>query len=334
MSIEKAIHSMFVCLSLIACGKASTTITSDDVKAIYTNIDGFKLTLNYADESLTKSITDGGELSFSLSGCEARTSQLLAIRFALGVPMAAIKLKSTSRLKDCTIKIDSLTVGGVRFDVAQKAMKSYVGEKSSVGLYISSANPSISYALIPSKKISFEADENLAKIGFTLVSQVNVGTNVVGEIPPLLTLADTEPLHFEGVDPSSGKGLFRVRFVCQDVSATSEQSSEIATTQKCEIPEVASQKLEDLDFLIAKRSLDGEVLLPDAAEEKFTLGAARVKKAKLPLAQGSQFIEVSSLLGEEVMSQTDKLWLLAKYTNSLTGAKSFAAWSIETEKLQ
>lgn len=332
MVIRKTILAVIALIHIFSCGKSSVPISEQDPGILFVPVEGFKLTMNNADAGLSQSEAASGELTYSLSGCEQRASQLLTIPFSMSVAMPPVKLKSTSRLKDCSIQIDTISIGGVQFTAAQKALRSYVGSKSSVGLYVSTVDPTDSYAVVPSRKITFESGEKLAKVEFNLVKQENVGVRSVGELPPLLTLSGSDPLFFEGVDPATGHGLFRVRFVCSDVSATDAVQPEFSSSGQCEIPDVALQKIEDFEFLISKRTTDGEGLLPNDVEVKFEASAPRIKKANLPLQPGSQYFELS-LLGEEVMSTTDKLWLLARYKNASTGAKSYAAWSIEAEKL-
>ncbi len=332
MDISRRALCIAAFISALSCGRVNSPVSEQDPGILFAALEGFKLTMNNADDGLSQSDAASGELTYSLSGCEQRANQLLTIPFSMSVAMPPVKLKTSSRLKDCSIQIDSLTIGGVQFNAAQKALRSYVGLKSSVGLYISSVDPTVSYAVVPSRKITFESGEKLAKLEFNLVKQVNVGARGVGELPPLLTLSENDPLFFEGVDPTTGNGLFRVRFVCSDVSSTDAPQPDFSSSGQCEIPDVGLQKIEDFEFLISKRNTDGEGLLPDAAEAKFQMAASRIKKAKVPLLQGSQYLEIS-LLGEEVMSVTNKLWLLARYKNPSTGAKSYAAWSIEAEKL-
>lgn len=332
MEIIRPTFAIVALLFTVSCGKGSVPISEQDPGILFVPVEGFKLTMNNADPGLSQSDAASGELTYSLSGCEQRANQLLTIPFSMSVAMTPVKLKSTSRLKDCSIQIDSISIGGVQFTAAQKALRSYVGPKSSVGLYVSTVDSSDSYAVVPSRKITFESGEKLAKVEFTLVKQENVGVSSVGELPPLLTLSGSDPLFFEGVDPATGHGLFRVRFVCSDVSSTDAVQPEFSSSGQCEIPDVALQKIEDFEFLISKRTTDGEGLLPNDVEAKFEAASSRVKKANLPLQAGIQYFELS-LLGEELMSVTDKLWLLARYKSPSTGTKSYAAWSIEAEKL-
>ncbi|NBW83558.1 hypothetical protein EBR21_17565, partial [bacterium] len=181
-------------LTVIGCSKGSVGGSALNLDSTSVQFSGFQLTVNISDQTASGVTSDSGELKYSLKGCESRTSDETTMPFVLSKQIKPIRLKAYSSLKDCSIHIESLNFAGNTFLPAQQAISSYVGSKTGIGLYMSSAEPESSWALIPSKKFSVDPETNLISINLKLVKQTNVQVGVSGEMPPLLVLSEDSPL--------------------------------------------------------------------------------------------------------------------------------------------
>jgi hypothetical protein len=321
--------------TLVVAGCGRTTVDSGTGNLDLTAIpfEGFQFTVTTSPDAVGGIKQDSGELGYSLKGCEMRVSQNPSLPFSFARAAPVVKLKSASRLKDCTIQLDSLNFDGKRFVPIKIDAPSYIGKKTGIGIYISDTDPGTSYALIPSKNVSKDEAQNVMSITLLLVKQISLQTSVAGEMPPVITLSDSAPLFFEGVDPDSGVGRFRIRFKCMSASDTLMGQASGISDDRCIVEGMANHKIADYEILISRRTTDDIALLPDEAEAFFSAGSARIKKFTVPADPNLPYLEVPSLAGEDKMIDTGKLWLLVRYTSSDSGMKSYAAWQIESEKL-
>jgi len=242
-------------------------------------------------------------------------------------------LRRSSRLQECTVAVDSFTLSTDEYVQAKPSSRAFIGVKRSVGIYHAVGKPEQALVLIPAKSFSIDPSEKVAVLPFTIATQTDVSAGVSGELPPLISFYEDTPLFFEGVDPTTGHGLFRFRFQCLGVSETKNSGNPGSIDGKCVVPELSSQEVSQFSFLLAQRSADSTGLLPDDAEAMFASGGARVKVISNPEAETRPFFEISGLLGPVQMIETEKLWLLARYVSPVNGAVSYAAWAIATEKL-